>query len=65
MAAIVAAGCSSISQCPELAMTTYVTSVATKRKSSSIAVPNDLSAPIANTGIVNLPLGERMASGSA
>src|ERR1700704_4957215 len=56
MAAAVAAGCSSISQCPELAMICEVTSVATKRKSSAMADPNDLSAPIASTGIVNLPL---------
>jgi hypothetical protein len=59
MTAIAAAGCSSISQCPELAMTTEVTSVATKHKSPAMAVPNDLSTPNASTGIVNLPLAAK------
>jgi hypothetical protein len=45
------AGCSSISQCPN----SPVTSVATKRRSSAWAVPNDYSAPTASTGIVSLP----------
>jgi hypothetical protein len=39
MAAIVADGCSSMSQYPESEMTAQVTSVATKRKLSAIAPP--------------------------
>src|SRR5687767_4823751 len=56
MAATVAAGCSSISQCPEFGITTDITSVATKWRMSAIVVPNDLSPPIANTGMDSLPL---------
>jgi hypothetical protein len=40
-------------------MTTEVTSVATNRRSSAMAVPNDLATPIAITGIVNLPLAAK------
>jgi hypothetical protein len=55
MAPIVAAGCSSINQCPEFGITTAVTPPAIKRRSSAMAAPNDLSAPIATTGMVSLP----------
>jgi len=41
IAATVAAGCSSISQWPELATTWPATLLATKRRTSAIAVPND------------------------
>jgi hypothetical protein len=50
MAATVATGCSSINQCPELEITTEVTSLATKRRTSAMVVANDLSAPIPSTG---------------
>src|ERR1700730_17448434 len=56
IAATVAAGCSSISQLPELATTWPATLLATKRRTSAIAVPNDLSAPIASTGMVSFSL---------
>jgi hypothetical protein len=46
-------------QCPALETTPEVTSVATKHGSSAMAVPNDLSAPIASTGIVNVPLAAK------
>src|SRR4030095_15814555 len=59
IAATVAAGCSSISQWPELAMTWPVTSLATKRSTSAWVVPNDLSAPIASTGMASLPLAAK------
>src|SRR4030088_347217 len=44
IAATVAAGCSSINQWPDLAITAPVTLVATKRMSSAIAVLKDFSA---------------------
>src|SRR6267154_1374580 len=52
---MVAFGFSSMIQCPEFGTMPPVTLVATKRKSSAIAVPKDFSAPTANTGIVILP----------
>ncbi len=54
-AAIVATGCSSISQCPEPAMTTSCTSVAAARITTAMVGPKDFSPPIASTGMVSMP----------
>src|SRR5882672_4034509 len=53
-AAIVAVGCSSISQWPEFAIMTSVTLSAALRMMMATFAPNDFAPPIASTGIVSL-----------
>src|SRR5260370_16361827 len=51
MTAMVAAGCSSISQWPEFGTTAPVTLAATKRRPSAMPLPKDFSAPPPTTAI--------------
>src|SRR5438552_18904398 len=53
VAAIVAAGSSSISQWPEFAITSCVTLTAALRITAASLAPNDFSPPTARTGIVS------------
>ena len=54
MAAMVAAGCSSMSQWPAWGMTTSVTWVAAFRMTIAWVAPKDCAPPIARTGMGNL-----------
>src|SRR5262249_43752830 len=53
IAAIVAAGCSSMSQWPESGMTTSVTLLAALRMTTASVAPNDFAPPIARTGMAS------------
>src|SRR5438270_12378002 len=64
-AAIVALGCSSISQWPEFAIKTSVTLSAALRMTMATFVPNAFAAPIASTGIVSLVVIETLLSSTS
>src|SRR5882672_10971282 len=64
-AAIVAVGCSSISQWPEFAIMTSVTLSAALRMTMATFAPNDFAPPIASTGIVSLVVIETLLSSAS
>src|SRR6267143_6757474 len=64
-AAIVAVGCSSISQWPEFEIKTSVTLSAALRMTMATFAPNAFAAPIASTGIVSLVVIETLLSSAS
>src|SRR5258707_15566406 len=64
-AAIVAVGCSSISQWPEFAIMTSVTLSAALRMTMATFAPNDFAPPIASTGILSLVVIETLLSSAS
>src|SRR5882757_7334397 len=64
-AAIVAVGCSSISQWPEFVIKTSVTLSAALRMMMATFAPNAFAAPIASTGIVSLVVIETLLSSAS
>src|SRR5947209_5110543 len=64
-AAIVAVGCSSISQWPEFAIITSVTLLAALRMMMATFAPNAFTAPIASTGMVSLVIIETLLSSTS
>src|SRR5262249_57341377 len=55
----VAFGFSSMIQCPEPGITPSSTSLAAKRITAAMVVPNDFSPPSARTGTLNLPAARK------